>query len=328
VSLPLRIGILGCARIAPLALVGPARRHPDALVASVASRAPERARRFAGRHGIPRAHADYASLLDDPAIEAVYVPLPNALHASWTIRALEAGKHVLCEKPLASNADEAERMAEAAQRSGRVLMEAFHYRYHPLADRVLDVLASGELGRLRHVEAGLCIPLPWPRDIRFDFALGGGALMDTGCYAVSWVRTLAGAEPEVLNARAWLLSAQVDRAFEAALRFPGDVSGRVVCSLLSKRLLGAWLSVRCDQGRLRVLNPVMPQLFHRLVVDGPGGRRVERVPGPGSYDGQLAAFVRAARGGAPPPTDGREGVRNMRVVDALYRAARLRPRGT
>src|SRR5881296_1757159 len=156
---PLRFGILGAARIAPMALVKPARRVPEATVLAVAARDPERARRFAARHGIPRVHQSYDALLADPEIDAVYNPLPNALHAPWTIRALAAGKHVLCEKPFAASVAEARSMAEAATRAGRVLMEAFHYRYHPLFARLRAIIGLGELGTVRHLEAHFCIPI-------------------------------------------------------------------------------------------------------------------------------------------------------------------------
>src|SRR5262245_6154694 len=140
---PLRIGILGAARIAPMALVRPARDVPEARVLAVAARDRQRAERFAQRHGIPRVHPSYQALLDDPEIDAVYIPLPNGLHCEWSVRALEAGKHVLCEKPIASNAVEATRMAEVAVKTGHVLVEAFHWRCHPLATRMREVLRSG-----------------------------------------------------------------------------------------------------------------------------------------------------------------------------------------
>src|SRR5690606_16634605 len=149
-----------------------------------------------------RAYPTYESLLASPDVDAIYNPLPNALHGPWTIRALEAGKHVLCEKPLASNADEAVRMAEVAARTGKRLVEAFHWRYHPLAERMRQIVASGELGRLREVSSYFCVPLVLPRDIRFDYALGGGATMDLGCYAIHQMRHLVGGEPEVVRARA------------------------------------------------------------------------------------------------------------------------------
>jgi len=330
---PLRIGILGAATIAPMALVRPARRVPEVEVVSVAARDPEKARRFASRHGIPRTHEDYEALIADPALDAVYVPLPNSLHAAWSIRALEAGKHVLCEKPLASNADEASRMAETAEKTGLRLMEAFHWRYHPLARRVAEILESGELGAVQHVEASFCFPMLKPGDIRFRWDLAGGALMDAGCYAVNIVRFLAGggsggSVPEVLSARAWKLSPDVDRAMEAGLRFPNGPTGRIQCSLLSARLLALSARVRGERGRLKIFNPIAPQFHHRLTVRGPGGSRVEHVRGDASYTGQLRAFATWVRGGEAPPSDARDGVRNMRVIDAIYEAAGMRRRGT
>ncbi len=325
---PLRIGILGAARIAPTALVRPARALAGVELRAVAARDPGRAHRFAARHGIPRVHGRYRDLLADPEVDAVYVPLPNALHCEWSVRALEAGKHVLCEKPLAANRVEAERMARASEQAGRVLAEAFHWRYHALAERLGQILASGELGRLLHVEASLCIPFAIPGNIRYRFELGGGATMDTGCYAVSLVRFLAGEEPEVVSARARLASPQVDRAMRAELRFPGGATGRITCSLFSARLLDVSARVLGERGRLHVLNPVAPQLFHRLSVRTPAGRRVERVAGEGSYQGQLRAFARAVREGRSLPTDAAHGVANMRVIDAIYEAAGLRRRGT
>src|SRR5215207_6212922 len=153
-SSPIRMGVLGAAAIVPVALMGPARSIPEVQVTAIAARDPQRARSFARRYKIPRVHQTYEDLLQDPEIDAIYNPLPNGLHAEWSIRALEAGKHVLCEKPIASNASEATQMAEAAERTGRVLVEAFHWRYHPLAARMREVVQT-ELGELRHVEAML-----------------------------------------------------------------------------------------------------------------------------------------------------------------------------
>src|SRR5215469_12782410 len=172
---PLRVGILGAARIVPYALIRPARQVAQVSVYGVAARDVTRARRFAQKHLIPQTFASYEELLADPNIDAVYVPLPNALHAPWTLKALAAGKHVLCEKPFASNASEAELMAAAAQERKLVLMEAFHYRYHPLAARMKEIVTGGELGEIRHIGAWLCFPLPFRGDIRYNLALAGGA---------------------------------------------------------------------------------------------------------------------------------------------------------
>jgi predicted dehydrogenase len=323
----LRIGTLGAARIAPMALVRPARSVPEAAVVAVAARDEERARRFAARHGIPRVHRGYAELLADPEIDAVYNPLPNSLHCEWTIRALEAGKHVLCEKPLAANAEEARRMAAAAERAGRVLVEAFHWRYHPLAARMREIVDSGAIGRVRHVEATFCIPLPLPGDIRWRLDLAGGATMDAGCYPVSMVRFLAGAEPEVVSAEARLARPEVDRWMRAELRFPDGRTGRVTCALLSSTLLRIEARAVGDLGEMHVLNPLAPHFFHRVRVRTPKGRSTERVHGEATYTHQLRAFVRAVRDGERAPTDGAHGVANMTVIDAIYRKAGLRPRG-
>jgi len=324
---PLRIGILGAARIAPMALVRPARQVPGVEVAAVAARDPERARRFAKRHGVPRVHESYEALVADESLDAVYNPLPNSHHAEWSIRALEAGRHVLCEKPLASNAAEAQRMAEAAERTGRHLVEAFHWRYHPLAARMREVVRN-EIGEVRRLQTTLCFPLPLPNDIRYRWDLAGGAAMDAGCYAVNMMRFLAEAEPEVVRAEVRLARPKVDRWIRAELRFADGRSGRVTASLFSARLVDVSIRVVGSEGEMRVLNPIAPHLYHRLVVRRRSGKTTrERVPGDATYTHQLRAFAEQLRGGAPMPSDARDAIANMRVIDAIYAAAGLPPRG-
>ncbi len=325
---PLRIGILGAARIAPMALIRPARQVPEVQVLAVAARDPARARAFADKRRVPRVHESYDALLADPEIDAVYNPLPNGLHCEWTLKALEAGKHVLCEKPMASNAREAERMAETAEKTGLVLVEAFHSRYHPLAARMKEIVESGRLGSVRHIEAQLCFPLILPGDIRYRYELGGGATMDAGCYTINMVRFLAGAEPRVTGARALLSSPRVDRRMEADFEFADGRTGRIVCSLFSRTLLRLRVEVRGDRGRLRVFNPIAPHLYHRLSVRTPEGSSAERVAGDATYTHQLRAFVAAVRGEGAMPTDARDAVANMRVIDAIYQKAGLELRGS
>jgi predicted dehydrogenase len=324
----IRIGILGAARIVPNALIAPARKVPDVRIAAVAARDPVKARAFAQKHKIPRVQENYDALLKDPAIDAVYIPLPNGLHGAWTIKALEAGKHVLCEKPFTANAEEAQQVADvAAAHPDRVVMEAFHYRYHPLAAKMQAILNSGELGTLRRLESWLCIPLPLMNDIRYQFALAGGAVMDTGCYAVHVLRLLAGGEPEVVAACATLARPQVDRRMEADLIFPGDVTARMTCSLFSRTLLRIAVRAIGDQGEMRVTNFMAPQYFYRLTVRTSQGTRAERVPADGtSYTYQLAAFANAVTQGAPVPTGPADAIANMRVIDAIYRKAGLEVR--
>ena len=324
---PLRIGILGAARIVPVALLTPARSVPEVAIAAVAARDPRRAKAFAARHGIPRVLGGYDELVEDPGIDAVYNPLPNALHCVWTLRALRAGKHVLCEKPLASNAAEAEEMAQAAEVGGRVLMEAFHWRHHPLAARMIALATDGTLGQVRRIETNMCVPLMLPGNIRYDYALGGGATMDTGCYAVHMLRHLAGAEPEVTRAEARLSSPKVDRAMTAEVAFADGRTGRVRCSMFSWRLLDISARVVGDNGEMRVFNPVAPQFYHRLHVRTAEGKRDERVPGRSTYEHQLRAFAECVTKGSPVLTSARDGVANMRVIDRIYEKAGLPLRG-
>jgi predicted dehydrogenase len=324
----LRIGVLGAARITPMALLRPVRQVAGVRVTAVAARDPARATAFARKHGIATAHGTYDDLIADPEIDAVYNPLPNSHHALWSIRALEAGKHVLCEKPIASNAEEAERMDEAARRTGRLLVEAFHYRYHPLAARMKAILDSGEIGAVRDIEVHMCIPLLRPGDIRFRYDLAGGATMDVGCYTINLLRFLAGAEPRVESARARLSAPDVDRFMDMHFAFDDGRRARVTCSLLSSVLVRASAKVRGERGELAVLNPYLPHFYHRLRVRTPAGSRLERVPGEATYTLQLRAFAAACREGVPPLTTSADGVANMRVIDAVYDAAGLKRRGT
>jgi len=318
-----QIGVLGAARIAPTALIKPAKTNADVVVAAVAARDVSRARAFAAKHGIARVHDSYEALIADPDLDAVYNPLPNGLHGRWTRAALAAGKHVLCEKPFTANAAEAREIAELAAKSDRVVMEAFHYRYHPLALRIEEIIASGELGKLQRVEAALCFPLPNSSDIRYDYSLAGGATMDAGCYAVHMVRTFGGSTPEVVSAQPKLRDPRVDRAMTAEVRFAEGHTGRIRCSMWSPRLLEISAHVVGDQGELHALNPVLPQLYHRLSVRSSTGKRVERFPRRASYAYQLDAFAAAVLRGEPVKTTPEDAIENMTVVDAIYRTAGL-----
>jgi predicted dehydrogenase len=318
-----QIGVLGAARIAPTALIKPARANADVVVAAVAARDVSRARAFAAKHDIARVHDSYEALIADPDLDAVYNPLPNGLHGRWTRAALAAGKHVLCEKPFTANAVEAREIAELVAKSDRVVMEAFHYRYHPMALRIEEIIASGELGKLERVEGALCFPLPRFSDIRYNYSLAGGATMDAGCYAVHMTRTFGGSTPEVVSAQAKLRDPQIDRAMTAEVRFAEGHTGRIRCSMWSPRLLDFSAHVVGDQGELHALNPIMPQIYHRLSIRSSTGKRVERFPRRASYAYQLDAFAAAVLRGEPVKTTPEDAIENMSVIDAIYRAAGL-----
>lgn len=325
---PVRIGVLGAARIAPAAVVKPARHSPEAEVVAIAARDRARADAFAKKHGVPRVFDSYAELLADPDIDAIYNPLPNGLHAEWTIAALDAGKHVLCEKPFTSNAEEAERVAAAADRTGLVVMEAFHYRYHPLAHRMRALVEQGELGTLERVETALCFPLPKFSDIRYQYDLGGGATMDVGTYTVHLARLLGLEEPAVTSATAKLRSPDVDRAMTASLAFPSGHTGRITCSMWSSDVLKTFVRVRGTRGELHVINPTTPQMWSRTRVTVDGATRTERFSRRPTYEYQLDAFTAAVLRGEPTLTPPSDSIANMRVLDAIYLAAGMRPRGT
>jgi len=324
----IRIGVLGAAAIVPEALTRPARSVPEAQIVAIAARDPKRAEAFARKHHIPRVHQTYDDLLADPDIDAIYNPLPNSLHAEWTIRALQAGKHVLCEKPFASNGQEAEEMATVARETGLVLSEAFAYRYHPLTARVKEIISSGGLGKVQHIEAQFCFLLPAPNNIRFKYELAGGALMDCGCYPVSLIRFLAEAEPNVQRAEARLFAPQVDHKMSADLSFADGRTAHLVCDMLSPKLFRSLLKIEGDAGKLRVINPYHPHWFNWLSVHERNGSHSEHVRGENVYALQLRAFIKAIRGEIELNTNPVDAIGNMRVIDSIYEKAGLKQRGT
>jgi predicted dehydrogenase len=231
---PLRIGILGAARIAR-GFVDAVRPSSKVAVAAVAARDAARATAFAQELGIARVHGSYDALLADPGIEAVYVPLPNNLHAQWAIRAAEAGKHVLCEKPLAANAGEARAIFAAAERCGVHVVEAYPYRAQPQTRKVRDILAAGTLGSVRLIQASFGFPLTDPENIRMKPDLAGGAIMDAGSYPVSFVRMVTGARPSRVQAVSRWSDSGVDLTTLATLEFANGALAQISCTFATAR---------------------------------------------------------------------------------------------
>jgi predicted dehydrogenase len=327
VTEPLRIGILGAARITELSLIGSARTTGDRLVA-VAARDRSRAEAFAARHGVERVVDSYAALLDDPEIEVVYNPLANALHGPWNLAALQAGKHVLTEKPSASNAEEAREVRDVAEKAGKTVMEGFHYPYHPLHARLLELATSGELGEVRAVEVHMVMPPPGDDDPRWQLDLAGGGLMDVGCYAVHALRMLSGVlggAPRLLGARAGERDPGVDAWLDADLELPGGIPATLQSGMngaeydFSYRLTGS-------RGEAYAPEFVRPHLGDTIEVTGPDGTRVEELGRRSSYTYQLEALAAHLRDGSPVLTDADDAVANMELVDEVYRAAGLAPR--
>jgi predicted dehydrogenase len=330
-----RIGILGTARIAGKALIEPARAVPSVSVAAVAARDAARASAYAKTHQIPAVFGSYDELLASPEIDAVYVPLPNALHGPWTLRAIAAGKHVLCEKPFTSNAAEAVQVATAAEASGLVVMEAMHYRYHPLVARLTSLVADGAIGAPSHAQAWTSWPIRDTADIRYDFALGGGALMDGGCYAIDCLRLVAGAaDPEPAPVVAGALAdplpdGLVDRAMAARLAFPNGMTGWFESAFTRDGEFRADVHVIGDQGHLWLRNFINAHKGHLEVTRN--GRAVSEESaaelrrydeaGDTTFAWQLRAFAAAVLDGAPFPTTAASAVTTMRLIDDAYTAA-------
>ena len=320
---PLRIGILGAARITELALVKPAALTGARLVA-VAARDRSRAESFAARHGVERVLDSYADVLDDPEVEAVYNPLANSLHRVWNAAAIKAGKHVLSEKPSASNAERAKQVRDLVAGSGLQFFEGFHYRYHPLIARLHEIMASGELGELQRVETVMDMPAPPAEDPRWSYRLAGGALMDLGCYSLHSHRILApylGGEPVLVSARGGERTGSpgVDEWLTADLRFPNGVTGTAGCNMAAERFVMTHRLIG-TAGDALIPEFINVHTDDRLVVTTAAGSRVEHLGLRSSYTYQLEAFTAAVRTGVPALTDADDAVRTMQLIDQCYEA--------
>jgi predicted dehydrogenase len=289
---------------------------------AVASREPERARTFARENGIARSYGSYEALLEAEDIEAVYIPLPNSLHREWTVRAAEAGKHVLCEKPLGLTALECDEMHRAAEKAGVHLMEAFMYRFHPRTELVQKLIGDGVIGQLRGIQASFTFRLRRTDDIRLDAALGGGSLMDVGCYCVNLARTLAGAEPCEVQAFADWTVTGVDERMVGTMRFESGLMAQFDCALTLERR-ESYQAIG-PEGHLRVEPAFLPGTADATIEEqhGRAGTTLHNVPGADEYQLMVEHFADCVLEGTRvryPPT---EAAANLRVIEALYRSAR------
>ncbi len=319
----LRWGILSTANIGTRKVIGPTQAAARCRVVALASREANRAMFTAQQMGIPRSYGSYEALLRDPEVDAIYNPLPNHLHAEWTIAALEAGKHVLCEKPIGLSADEARRMEEAARRSGKVLMEAFMYRLHPVWVTVRHLVEAGRIGELRAVQEWFSFYTDDPQNIRNRAESGGGAMYDIGCYCVNSCRMLMGGEPTGTSA--------------AVRRDPGSGVDVTVAAVLEfgERLASFGVSIRAEadqkvavygtEGRIVIEIPFnIPgdQPTRVLLYRGSGMPPFEPTevlpfPPANMYGIQAAAFAAAVLDGTPPPLPMADSIANMEVIERI-----------
>ncbi len=327
---PIRVGILGAGSIAERAMVDPAAEMDDVEVIAIGARDPERAAAFAQRLDLPVA-GDYQSVLDHPDIDLIYLALPPIVHAGLAVRALEAGKDVLCEKPLSANEEGARRIADAATANGRRAFVGFHYRLHPFTQRLLEVIASGVLGAVHEVTIDFSIPhfVVKPGNIRLDGDLAGGAVMDVGCYAADLLRAAWG-EPKVVSATAELYPGdpRIDLQTDAVLDLPGGIPARVRSSFIGDDRGAMSLRAVGSEASLEATSVIVPQWGATLtVVAGDQTIVQERAAeGDNSYAKQLEHLITVLRNGTSSLLDAERAVGTMRVVDDIYRAAGLQPR--
>ncbi len=315
----LRWGILSTARIGLRRVIPALREAKSATILAIASRDLARAREIAAQLGIPRAYGSYEALLADRDVDAVYNPLPNSLHRAWTLKAAEARKHVLCEKPLALNAAEANEMVGACQRAKVLLQEAFMYRFHPQIEEAQRLVRDGAIGEPQLVRSAFTFPVSRPTDIRLDPTLGGGGLMDVGCYCINISRLLVG-EP----ARVWGAEREeggVDVVFAGTVQFPGDVFAQFDCGV--RVPARQFCEVVGTTGVLTIPRPFTPgdDPVSLLLWRGEREERIE-IAGVNQYTRMVEAFAECVLADKPPRFPASDAVTNMRVIDALRHAAR------
>jgi predicted dehydrogenase len=325
VTAPLSIGILGTANIARSFIEG-VSTSKHVAVAAIASRSPAKAQAFAAEFAIPRHFGSYEALLAERDIEAVYIPLPNSLHAEWSIAAVRAGKHVLCEKPLSATADEARAMFEAARRHGVHLVEGFPYRAQPQTHKLRELLEAGVIGEVRLMQAAFGFSLGAAENIRLDPQLAGGALMDVGVYPVSLVRMVAGARPSRVHAAAhW---AGVDRTLAATLQFAGGLIAQINCSFDTCLHRQALLVGSNGLIQTTFLNHTATPAEAALKVrTGSGRNAAESIVETSAVNGFLAeaeSFAALVRHGPRQwsGTSPEESVDNMLTLEAILKSAR------
>ncbi|KAK3835001.1 MAG: NAD(P)-binding protein [Linnemannia gamsii] len=344
----LRIGILGAANIAPNALIGPAKLVRSVIVVSVAARDQAKAKTYADKHGIPNTHASYDAMINDPEIDIIYNPLPNGLHYEWSVKALNAGKHVLLEKPATSNESQAKELIALAQSKNLVLLEAFHYRFHPASLRFRELIqthvASGHA--IQKVQSTMSFPTLFPADdIRFNYKLAGGMTMDGGCYTINSIRYFSGLEVESVEvATPKIVSENVDGRMEATLKLKGGVEAKLIASLTNPWFsLQTWreilpkFTIEMDDKVFTFGVYLLPGIYHYITVKDKATGKTETLPkeygeGFSTYKYQLDAFIKAVKSGnkdvnsIPGWVSGEDTIANMKVVDAVYTRANMKLR--
>jgi D-xylose 1-dehydrogenase (NADP+, D-xylono-1,5-lactone-forming) len=316
---PLRWGLLSTARINK-ALIPPLQLSKRNTLLAVASRSQEKATAYAREQKIKRAYGFYEALLADPEIDVIYNPLPNHLHTEWSIKAVEAGKHVFCEKPLALSLADVDAMTAASTRTGKLISEAFAYRAHPHMRKIKEIISSGKLGKIKMVHGSFTFVMTNQDDIRWDPQMGGGALWDIGCYPLSFTRTVLGTEPN--EAYGWQVTSPsgIDEVFAGQLRFPGDIFFQLDCSF--KIPFHAFMEIVGDEGTLNIPEPFNNAATKKLYLTRAGKTSTIVVKGPDPYQAEVENFADAVLLGKAPATSLADSRLNTAAILAFLESAK------
>jgi xylose dehydrogenase (NAD/NADP) len=325
-------GVIGCAQIAINTVIPAIQNSASGEVVAIASRSEEKARKTADLLGIPKAYGSYEQLIEDPDIDAVYIPLPNHLHREWVIRAAKAGKHILCEKPFAMNAYEAEEMVEAAKIAGVKLAEAFMYRYHPRYEMIHEIIASGEIGEVRAVQVAFSFNIDdvgVENNIRLNASMGGGGLYDVGCYTISGARLVLGLEPEAATVLAIMAPehGNVDIMTSGLIEFPKGIGLSFQCGMSAE--FRNTLQIAGTLGRIDIPEAYVCQpetANFNVIVKGKSREII--VPIVNQYELQVEEFSRHVLEDEPLRFPAEDAILNMKVIDACYQSTKSRSRVT
>jgi D-xylose 1-dehydrogenase (NADP+, D-xylono-1,5-lactone-forming) len=315
----IRWGLLGTARI-NRALIDPIKSSKNSILTAVASRSRAKAEDYASTWGIPRFCASYDDLLSDPEIDIVYNSLPNSLHAEWSIKAMQLGKHVLCEKPISTNLREMDSVIATANRTGMVIAEAFMYRHHPQTIIVKQMIDNGEIGSLQLIRGSFCYTNTRSADPRFDPDLGGGSLWDVGCYPINYARYITGDEPDEVYCNQITGHTGVDLLSAGQLHFSCGIISQFECSFISP--VKSLMEFTGDKGRIIIPEPYKPGIRTKLILEIDGHQKILKINGKELYLGEVEDIENAILNGNSPRISLMDSKANISVIEALYESAR------
>ncbi len=316
---PLGWGLLGTARI-NRAVIPPLKASKNSRLLAVASRSADKAAQYADRWDIPRHYGDYEALLADPTIDVIYNSLPNNLHFEWSLKALQAGKHVLCEKPLTIRTADVDALIRASEETGRIIAEAYMYRHHPQTLMVKEMVESGEIGQLQHMRGSFTYVNTRPGDTRFDPSMGGGSLLDIGCYPIGYASYLAGSTPVLVFGQQVIGTTGVDVRFSGQLLFSRDVIAQFECSFITEYRVG--MEISGDRGRITVPEPFKPGKSTKITLHQGGQEKTIPIKGRELYQGEIEDIENAIMNGTPPSISLSESRAIIMTIEALYQSAK------